>query len=52
MDSGGELLDDQLSKEDMNRMLEALDREEKDVQEKMRKIKFSKQKKKHIEKDW
>ena len=51
-DSDGKSLGNQLSKEDMERMLEALDREEKDVQEKMRKINFSKQKNKKIEKDW
>ena len=51
-DSDGDLLGNELSKEDMQRMLEALDREEKDVQEKMRKINFSKQKNKQIEKDW
>ncbi len=51
-DFDSESLGGQLSKEDIQRMLEALDREEKEVQEKMRKINFSKQKNKQIEKDW
>jgi len=42
---------DELSKEDMKRILEALDREEKKVQEKMKKVNLS-NKKQNSEKDW
>ena len=49
--SGSEKKEGELSKEEIKRILEALDKEEKKVQDKMKKVNLS-NKNKNIEKDW